>query len=542
MKVGWLLSLAIGASALSVRSKGHRQAPTVTVRNGTYKGVHSDQYDQDFFLGLPFAQPPTGDLRFRSPRPLNSSWKGQRDATAFSPACVGYGPSQMGYNVSEDCLYLNVIRPTGYHSKKHCGLPVAVWIYGGGFVQGSGVDRRYNLSFIVQESARLGQPILGITLNYRLSAWGFLQGDEVRESGDTNVGLRDQRLALQWIRENVAAFGGDPDKVTIWGQSAGAGSVGMHITAYNGRDDKLFRSAIMQSGSPVALSDLDCRSYFQSAYRNLTEDTRCSNATESLEFLRALPFETLNAVINTTALSGIWFPQIDGDIIARYSSSQLEDGGFVHVPILIRANSDEGTSFSPKGINNTEIFKAAIQTQNVLANLGPTYRPGPPYGEQYRRAATYYGDAQFIASRRLSCETWAAAGLTAYCFRFNTIPAWATQFDGATHFVEVASSMLNLLGVGYPPVRVPPFEGKPESYADLTRLMSGDLIRFINSGNFNSKARERTFEVPYWPKYALLRPEEFVYDASVTSYVEPDTYRAEGMKLINSGVLPVYGR
>jgi carboxylesterase type B len=165
--------------------------------------------------------------------------------------------SQTGYNVSEDCLYLNVIRPSNSSKKHRGGLPVAVWIYGGGFSQGSGVDTRYNLSFIVQESVNLGQPMLGITLNYRLSAWGFLQGDQVRGSGDTNIGLRDQRLALQWIQENIASFGGDPEQVTIWGQSAGAGSVGMHIMAYNGRDDKLFRSAIMESGSPVAISDPD---------------------------------------------------------------------------------------------------------------------------------------------------------------------------------------------------------------------------------------------------------------------------------------------
>lgn len=180
--------------------------------------------------------------------------------------------------------------------------------------------------------------------------------------------------------------------------------------------------------------------------------------------------------------------------------------------------------------------------QNVLANLGPTYRPGAPYGQQYRRAATYYGDSTFIASRRLSCATWAEAGLTAYCFRFNAIPAWATPFDGATHFVEVAFAMLNLLGVGYPPVRTPPFEAKPQSYTDLAKLMSGDLIRFVTTGDVNSKARAKTFGVPYWPKYSSSKPEEFVYDANVTSFVEADTYRAEGINLINSAVLSVYGR
>ena len=111
--------------------------------------------------------------------------------------------------------------------------------------------------------------------------------------------------------------------------------MGMHIMAYNGRDDKLFRSAIMESGSPVAISDPDRKAYFQAAYQNLTESAGCSDTFDSLKCLRALSFETLNAAINTTALSNIWFPQIDGDIIVRHSSEQLKDGAFVHIPILI---------------------------------------------------------------------------------------------------------------------------------------------------------------------------------------------------------------
>ncbi|KAF2442862.1 alpha/beta-hydrolase [Karstenula rhodostoma CBS 690.94] len=501
---------------------GHGSTPAVTLRN-------------DFFLGIPFAQPPTGDLRFPNPRPLQVSWKGERDATTFSPACVGYGASQMGYNISEDCLYLNVRRPPGSNMKHH-----------GGFAQGSGVDLRYNTSFMVQESVSLSQPILV---------------NQVRDSGDTNVGLRDLRLALQWIQENIASFGGDPGKVTIWGQSAGAGSVGIRVMAYNGRDDKLLRSAIMESGSPVAISDPDRKGYYQAAYHHLTQLAGCSNAPDSLECLRSLSFEKLNAAVNTTALNSIWFPQIDGDIIARHSSEQLKEDAFVHVPILIGTNSDEGTSFTPKGVNNTEIFKKAIQgsaplmnasfadrvlvaypARNVLANLDPTYRPGPPHGAQYRRAATYYGDTQFIASQRLTCETWSAAGLTAYCFRFNAIPVWATILDGATHFVEVAFAMLNVLGVSYPPVRIPPFEEKPPSYDNLARLTSGDWIRFVHTGDVNSKARSRSFGVPRWPRYSLRKPEGSVYDANVTSHVEPDTYRAEGISLINSGVFVVYNK
>ncbi|KAF4472098.1 alpha beta-hydrolase [Fusarium albosuccineum] len=539
--------------------------PSVAVKNGSYQGVHSEQYDQDFFLGIPYAQPPVGDLRFRNPRSLKTSWSGNHHADKYSPACVGYGPSQLGYNTSEDCLYLNVIRPSRYAKQK---LPVAVWIHGGGYVQGSGVDLRYNLSFIVEQSVKIGHPIVAVGINYRLSAWGFLNSAEAFKSGDSNMGLRDQRLSLQWVHENIAAFGGDPSKVTIWGQSAGGASVGAQILAYNGRDDGLFRSAIMQSGTALALGSQTILA--EDSYKLLLKNTGCS----SVDCLRTLPFKTLNGVLNTTALSGGWTPKIDGDFIARHSSQQLADGDFVKVPIIVGANTDEGTSFSPKGINTTAEFKKAIEgssppinnsfaekilkaypqssREQILPNLAANWVPPPAYGKQYRRTATYYGDIMMIASRRLAAETWARLGLPVYSYRFDAIPAWATYLDGATHFVEVAFAMLNLKGTGYAPVRTPPFEGLPESYRDLARLMASDWIKFVATGDPNGwKGREKAMKslgkpVPAWPRYKTTKghgaPKNFLYQGNLTSTVEHDTWRSEAIELLNSASLEVYDR
>ena len=475
-------------------------------------------------------------------------------------------------------MYLNVIRPSGV--SEHHPLPVLLWIYGGGYVQGGAPDLRYNLSFIVQRSVEIDQPVIGVSINYRLSAWGWLNSDEVKASGQTNLGLRDQRLALHWVHENIAAFSGDPKKVTIWGQSAGAESVGLHLIAYDGRDDDIFHGAIMESGTPINSGPQTTS--LQSKYDQLTQAVGCGDTTDSLDCLRSVPYETLNAAINTTALSSIWHPYIDGDIFARHASQQVAESNFVKVPIILGTNTDEGTSFAPQLVNTTEqafqrilssapgmtedfankVFEAypLVSPDNELPNLDQSFvPPAYPWGTQWRRVATYYGDKMFIANRRKSCETWAAHGLSAYCFRFNAIPAWSTPLQGATHFVEVAFAMLDLDGVGYPPVRVPPFEGLGEEYKDLARLMSSDWIAFANHGDPNKwmgrKEAAATLgePVPNWPKYSVPsktghthcigRPSRnFLYEANVTSSVEPDTWRKQGIELLISGNLEVYDR
>lgn len=190
--------------------------PYATLKNGSYYGVYSPIYDQDYFLGIPFAQPPVGDLRFRQPQPLNSTWTDVRNATAYQPECIGYGSDQwvLGNHVSEDCLSVNIIRPAGISTD--AALPVGVFLNPGGYFQGGNSDPRYNMSFIVQQSQEMGTPFIAVSPNYRLSLWGFLYSQEVVDAGITNLGMLDQRLALHWVQENIAAFGGDPRKVTIW--------------------------------------------------------------------------------------------------------------------------------------------------------------------------------------------------------------------------------------------------------------------------------------------------------------------------------------
>ena len=200
-----------------------------------------------------------------------------------------------------------------------------------------------------------------MTLNYRLSAWGFLSSSEVASSGNTNLGLRDQRLALQWIKENIRAFGGDPEKVTIWGESAGAMSVGAHLIAYGGRDDGLFRGAIMESGGSITASPMNDTGY-QAMYDEVVAKVSCSSAANTLQCLREVPFEELNSVLNGTDGNPAYSfsPVADQDLVRGRGSVQLDQHEFIKVPILAGTNTDEGASFGPTGINTTEQFYAYL--------------------------------------------------------------------------------------------------------------------------------------------------------------------------------------
>jgi cholinesterase len=148
-----------------------------------------------------------------------------------------------------DCLTLDIVRPSG--ARPDHKLPVFLWIYGGGFDAGGSADPRYNTSYLVNASVAIQKPIIAVSINYRVGGWGFLASKEVSATGVSNIGLYDQRLALKWIQENIHAFGGDPEKVTISGESAGGFSVGYHLTGFDGDNEGLFRAVILESGNAL---------------------------------------------------------------------------------------------------------------------------------------------------------------------------------------------------------------------------------------------------------------------------------------------------
>ncbi|OAG08678.1 alpha/beta-hydrolase [Paraphaeosphaeria sporulosa] len=532
-----------------------RKEPTARVKNGTLEGLYAKAYHQDYFLGIPYAQPPVNELRFRQAQSLNTSWKGLREAKEFSKLCVGYGLDQTFYETSEDCLYLNVVRPAGYEGKK---LPVGFWIHGGGFQNGGGPDQRYNLSFIVDQSVSIGKPIIAVSLNYRLSLWGFASSNELAREGSLNIGLRDQRLALHWVQENIAAFGGDPKKVTIWGESAGAASVGFQLTAYGGRNDHLYRAAIMQSGGPILYGAQGGANKTQAAFDEIASQVGCASSTYRLECLRNVPFDALNATMAGDLFNTAGFGVVtDGDFVQDYGSIQLSRGQFTKVPIMIGANSDEGASFAPYGINTTEQFEASLSALpeayrkdilkaypddlgvNIIQSLGDQ-RPSPRFGNQFRRVATYIGDYIFIAPARQTAHTWASHGLPTYKFRFNADQKVFAPELRVNHFKEIPYVFRNIDGEGFRP-DIKPFTGAGQNYIDLAYLMSSTWASFIHDLDPNDW-RGRSNKIPEWPKYTVGSPQDFVLDANITSYPERDTYRKEGMNLINSNALKIYSR
>ncbi|KAK2007572.1 carboxylesterase [Colletotrichum eremochloae] len=533
-------------------------APTVDLKNGSYYGVYSSSYDQDFFLGIPYARPPVDDLRFRAPQSLNSSWEGTRNATEYSPLCFGYGSDTwvLGNHVSEDCLTINVVRPHGVAADAK--LPVALWIHGGGLTNGGSADPRYNLSFIVEQGVRMGTPFVAASINYRLHAWGFLWSDELKAEGAGNLGFRDQRLALHWVRENIAAFGGDPAQVTLWGESAGARSVATQMLAYGGRDDGLYRAAILQSGTGL---DTDfgevetaatAATTWQDYYDAIVDKVNCTSAASTLACLRGVPAWDLSDVINATA-SPAFGSVADGEFLVAARHELVNEGRFTRVPLLIGTNTDEGTQFGVKGVNTTEQWRAYLRsggagnvTIEVLSALYPDIpRLGNPatlegrptgayasYGAMWKRVNALAGDRAQHAPQRFFARRWAAANQTVYSYNFNVVVNGMTPPRGVDHFQEVAFVFDNTDGLGYETaVSVDPFADKPASYKRLANVMSRMWVAFVVDGDPN---RNGGVSDVTWPAYDVENPEVISFDANLTSLarVQPDTFRTEQMEYL----------
>jgi para-nitrobenzyl esterase len=304
----------------------------VKTSNGSLEGTMDKASGVRSFKGIPYATPPVGDRRWRAPQPVKS-WQGLRKADQFSAKCMqGAIFGDMGFRANgmgEDCLYLNVWTPAKSSKDK---LPVLVYFYGGGFVAGDGSEPRYD----GESMARKG--IVALTVNYRLGVFGFLAHPELSKEtsyhGSGNYGLLDQAAALRWVNKNIAAFGGDPKRVTIAGESAGSVSVSAQMASPLSRD--LIAGAIGESGSVISTLSAIPLAEAEQKGTDFAKTVGANNLSE----LRAMSAEALLAA---TVKPGSAFPNstIDGYFFPKSPIEIYTAGAQAHVPLLVGSNSEE---------------------------------------------------------------------------------------------------------------------------------------------------------------------------------------------------------
>lgn len=416
------------------------------------------------FLGIPYAAPPLAELRFRPPAPAQP-WAAPRDATSFGPKCLQLlDADASGTEGSEDCLQLNVWTPQACEG---ADLPVLLFIHGGGNAIGSGIESIY-------EGSRLAEagPAVVVTINYRLAALGWLALDELDgedpSGASGNYGLRDQIAALEWVRANVARFGGDPNRITVFGESAGA----VNTCALIGSPAAagLFAGAIAQSGSCLQPS----RAQIETLGTELVASAGCGGG-DVPSCLRALPAEELIALSPTgyPAVSGLargWGPHVDGVLLPQTTIDAMA-AGEPGVPFAVGSNRDETAQDTPPNLDEAT-FTALVQA--TFLGLAPQVLAAYPladYADPSAAWAALTGDFKFICNARRAAVASASGGAPTWRYQFSyddyttlpNTPKWAfhglelvylfgnfdTLFDGFTYMpnpgdLEISAALQGL--------------------------------------------------------------------------------------------------
>jgi len=477
------LALAIALTASPVLAMD--AAPVANVAAGRLSGLHDARTGLNEFKGIPYAAPPIGPLRWKPPQPV-AAWKDVRKAGQFGRRCMQRPIfSDMVFRsdgMSEDCLYLNVWAPAESANKK---LPVLVYFYGGGFVGGDGSELRYDGAGL----ARRG--IVTVTVNYRLDVFGFLATPELAAESPQhaagNYGLLDQAAALAWVKRNIAAFGGDPDQVTIGGESAGSMSVSALMASPLSKN--LMRGAIGESGS--VLGNLEPRPLAQT----LQEGSAFAHGigANSLEQLRAASAQTL---LDAAGQKGVpeFGPTVDGYFFPRSPTAIYAAGEQAHIPLLLGANSQEGSYINllDKQAPTPAHYREAVQKQlgEHAAEALKLY-PGASEAEIKANGTALAGD-HFIAY-----STWAwmrvhrqTGHAPVYYYYFDQArPAKrdgsAGPYAGAVHSGEIEYALGNL--------ETNAVYAWTKADRQVSEVMQGYWARFIKTGDPNGPG------LPQWP-------------------------------------------
>ena len=457
------------------------------------------------FFGVPFAAPPTGDLRWKPPAP-HETWTETLQAFKKGRGCSQSNPLNGNFDASsgEDCLTLNLWAPEKPLSDK---LPVLVWIHGGAFTLGSGSEAAYDGRNF---SEATGAIVVGI--NYRLGPLGFLALPELKSEDGShpssgNYGLEDQRFALEWVKANIAKFGGDPGNVTIFGESAGGISACLHLASPQSKG--LFHRAILQSG-PCDSATVEADAMAQGAA--FADKLGCQGEAGVLACLRGKSTQEVMAALpgSSDFLGGEtrWFPVLDGWNVPDTPGKVFAKGDFAKVPVILGSNADEGTLFFK--LANTMIPDDAT-FETLAEQLAPGHGadiveryPSATYGSPLAAAAAAVGDAGFVCPTRRAARALSAAGVDTFLYHFTYAPPSSLFGDdlGAFHSAEVKFVFGN---PGQLLPKAPSGEEVPMSQA-----MMGYWSRHAEKGSPNGGG---AFE---WPKYDAAKDENIVLDVTIS--------------------------
>jgi acetylcholinesterase len=455
----------------------------------------------DAWLGIDYSTQPVGENRFK-PVTWPEPFEGVKNATSYGPAC--WQNLYASFEQSEACLSLNIYRPSGIPLDQK--LPVLVYFHGGSFVMGSG--KSFDGAAFVAKSV---QPVMVVTMQYRLGALGNIPSKLMEEEDGLNLGLRDQKQMLLFWQKYAEYFGADSDQVTLGGLSAGGHSVGIHLFHNYGEDaDRpLFSKAILASGSPTARAFPDVNyPLYQRQFQEFMDYVNCPSTPNSaaMECLRGVEVDDIqfmSSAMYTASGYNItwpWQPVSPGPLLEKRGSTSGEDGTFFKIPVLISSSTDDGSPFSPQDLKTNEQYLkfwanlAPGLTAEDLQDLASLYPdPQAMYGPnavqalnyispQFQRISAAYGDYSYICPVQDTASRLADAGAPVYKARFNT-PNWSPTYLGVPHASD-ASYANGQAGTQYP---------------EIADIYSAYYASFVVSGDPNTYAFSGSAK---WEKYS----------------------------------------
>lgn len=459
------------------------------------------------FLGVPYAAPPVGDLRWKPPAP-HAPWTDTRKVTTHGPSCAQLSilSQSLDSTSSEDCLTLNVWTPERVGASP---APVLVWIHGGAFVFGSSSEPSYDGQVL---SEATGAVVVGI--NYRLGPLGFLAHPSLKmeDPGHPSsgaYGLEDQRAAFEWVKANIGAFGGDPGRVTIFGESAGGMSVCMHMASP--KSAGLFQRAIIESG-PCDRANAEAAAFAQGD--QFVAALGCdSDPAATLDCLRSTPLEEVMKALPSSndllfGMGANWFPVVDGWNLTAQPGEILAGGKFEKVPTIIGSNADEGTLFF-------QLADTKIPDDTALEALCEQLYPGKgkeilahystaTHGSAEKAAMAAVGDAGFVCPTRRAARALAKAGVDTYLYHFTYVPPASLLPNlGSFHSAEIKYVF------GAPSQLLP--QQLTDDELKLSASVMGYWARHAAAGDPNGEG------APAWPKYDAGKDEAQVLDMTITT-------------------------